>query len=152
MPDGTTPRVDASLRGRPKVYVGASLKNAEKALRTALVLTNKGCDVTSTWLTLDVCEMRQTLNAKELEQFDKNMGTVDMQDVLRSDVVLLLSDVDSTSGGLHVELGLALAAGKRVVVVGKRPNVFYHVDQVKFFGYVENAVDFIQDSIHRTAH
>jgi len=39
----------------------------------------------------------------------------------------------SSRGGRHVEHGMALALGKRVMVVGHRENVFHCLPEVEFF-------------------
>lgn len=44
-------------------------------------------------------------------------------------------------GGRHVELGAALAVGKRVVIVGYRENVFTCLNQVEFHETWESARD-----------
>lgn len=41
--------------------------------------------------------------------------------------------IDSGRGGRHVEFGLALGLGKRVIVIGHQENLFHHLPQVEFF-------------------
>jgi nucleoside 2-deoxyribosyltransferase len=55
----------------------------------------------------------------------------DMADVLRSDVVVVFTHQPSSTGGRHVELGMALAAGKRVIICGDRENIFQTLPQVE---------------------
>lgn len=45
-------------------------------------------------------------------------------------------DAPASRGGRHVSFGVALALGKRLVVVGHRENVFHTLPQVQFFGSV----------------
>jgi hypothetical protein len=51
-------------------------------------------------------------------------GEKDIQDINRSNVVVVLNDVPSSTGGLHTELGYALAKNKHVVLVGQRRSPF----------------------------
>ena len=60
----------------------------------------------------------------------------DWKDVLASDALIAFSEEPRSSasrGGRHVEFGLALAWGMRVVLVGPRENVFHTLPQVEHF-------------------
>lgn len=41
--------------------------------------------------------------------------------------------IDAGRGGRHVEFGLAVALGKRLIVIGHRENLFHHLPAVEFF-------------------
>jgi hypothetical protein len=60
----------------------------------------------------------------------------DWEDVQGSDIVIVFTEPpraeNSSRGGRHVELGLALAWGKKVLVVGHKENVFCLLPQVEF--------------------
>jgi len=60
---------------------------------------------------------------------------VDVQDVIRADVVVLFTDGQDTpggfSGGRHFEAGYAMALGKPLYLVGPRENVFHHLPAVQ---------------------
>lgn len=43
-------------------------------------------------------------------------------------------------GGRHVEFGMAVALGKRLIVVGYRENLFHYLPQVEFFPTWSDAV------------
>ena len=60
----------------------------------------------------------------------------DRDDVLSADMLIAFTEEPrsgNSRGGRHVELGLALGSGKRVVVVGPRENVFCWLPQVSWF-------------------
>ena len=61
----------------------------------------------------------------------------DYEDVYNADMLIAFSEAPRTGGasrgGRHVELGLALAWGKEVVVVGPRENVFHTLPEVAHF-------------------
>ena len=60
----------------------------------------------------------------------------DFQDVLTCDLLIAFTEPprsNSSRGGRHVELGLALGMMKRVFVVGHRENIFCWLEGVRFF-------------------
>lgn len=60
----------------------------------------------------------------------------DWEDVINADVVINFTESprsEATRGGRHVEFGIALAKGARVIVVGYRENLFHWLPQVEFF-------------------
>ncbi len=66
----------------------------------------------------------------------------DMADVLSADELIAFTEqprVSNSRGGRHVELGMALAIGKPVTIVGPRENVFCWLPQVRHFENWEQA-------------
>ena len=54
----------------------------------------------------------------------------DCKDLIAADTVIIFTEITNTilaTGGRHVEFGLALAQGKRVIMVGPRENVFHYL-------------------------
>lgn len=104
-------------------YLAAPYSERKRALEVLRELELNGVEVTSTWLT-----------AAEHEMSDE-WAQIDLADVARADVFVALNFMDWTEcgrGGRHVELGYALALGKRIVLVGERSNIFHfhHAVQV----------------------
>ena len=62
----------------------------------------------------------------------RNLGLIDQEDVLAADALVCFTEPpgDGGSGGRHVELGMALALGRRVIVVGRREHIFHHLPEV----------------------
>lgn len=59
----------------------------------------------------------------------------DWQDVTGADLVISFTEPPRSSanrGGRHVEFGIALGLGKRVIVVGHRENIFHWLPNVEF--------------------
>lgn len=60
----------------------------------------------------------------------------DFSDVSGADIVISFTEPPRVSsknrGGRHVEFGIALGLGKRVIVVGHRENIFHWLPQVEF--------------------
>jgi hypothetical protein len=60
----------------------------------------------------------------------------DIEDVIAADAIISFTEEPRSSnsnGGRHVEHGLALGRGKRLIVVGFRENVFHHLEHCEFF-------------------
>lgn len=60
----------------------------------------------------------------------------DVDDVVAADAVISFTEKPRSTGnrgGRHVEFGIALALGKRLLVVGHRENLFHWLGSVEFF-------------------
>lgn len=55
----------------------------------------------------------------------------DVADVLRADCIVSFTGGGGGRGGRHVEFGIGVATGKRLVIVGERENVFHTLPQVE---------------------
>lgn len=59
----------------------------------------------------------------------------DWEDVTKADLVISFTEPprsNASRGGRHVEFGIALATGARVIVVGYRENIFHWLPKVEF--------------------
>jgi hypothetical protein len=112
-------------------------------------LWQRGIDVTSRWLNGshqlsdigtpigDAGELLvETGDQERADALRRKFATDDIEDVLAADELVAFTEVPRTSnsrGGRHVELGIALGAGRRVTVIGPRENVFCWLPQVRHF-------------------
>ena len=65
-----------------------------------------------------------------------HFATEDVADVLSADMLVAFTEEprsSSSRGGRHVEMGLALGAGKQIAVIGPRENVFCWLPQVEHY-------------------
>ena len=109
-----------------KVYLAAS-RSLKKDMRTVrALLQDKGIEVTSRWIDTPEPESMKAADLATRPGLDTGAihACKDLDDIDEADVVLVVTDVPSTTGGLHVEFGYAYAKGKRVIVCGPRVNVF----------------------------
>lgn len=70
----------------------------------------------------------------------------DVDDVLESDVLIAFTEPprsNSSRGGRHVELGIAIGSGKLVCVVGHRENIFCWHEYVHFAPTFEDALEWL---------
>jgi len=99
-------------------------------------LEKAGFEVTSRWINGNhqIDDAGLSIQAKEAERL--RFAQEDYDDLRAADVVISFTEAPRSSnsrGGRHVEHGMAVALGKRVIVVGHRENVFHCLPQVEFF-------------------
>jgi nucleoside 2-deoxyribosyltransferase len=113
-----------------KIYIAAN--NQEAALQVAHVLEGVGHKIVSSWLReefLSVEDYSEPERVKRAEQ--------DTSDVLKSDLLILLAAPFRVSGGKFIEAGIALGAGKPVVILGHRENMLLWARNIRCYRSVE---------------
>lgn len=123
------------------IYLAASFRRIDEARLCAEDLYRQGHEITSRWLNgSHQAHGAAAANAVEgaVEQIPLDEGrlfaTDDVEDIKRADVLIGFSEPPYSTrsrGGHHVELGMALALGKRVILVGPRENAFHCLPQVE---------------------
>jgi hypothetical protein len=110
------------------VYFAARYSRLEELNSYRGELEALGIEVTSRWLRTQ----RRGSNANYSEDEWRDLALIDQEDVLAADVMLFFAEEpgDGGNGGRHVELGMALALGKDVVLVGRRENIFHRLPEV----------------------
>lgn len=129
-----------------KVYLAAPYKARDYMLiHVARHLEFKGHVVVSSWIREDHLVHSGTINAapSQTEEYCASHIARDFADIDSADVVVLFTGqfiseslysvnlLDTVSGGRHVEVGYALAKGKRVIVVGNPENIFHRGGRVE---------------------
>jgi hypothetical protein len=142
------------------IYVAASLKNQVEALRFAIQLQDAGFCVTSRWLRNDFSKKPIVPDGPGPEQesawrmwatYEEAWGRRDVEDLEKSDTLIILASQPSSSGGFHFELGHFVGAGKKnIITVGDRPNVFFWHESVRFIKTMDGLIEWLQDSSHGT--
>jgi len=133
------------------IYLAARYSRREEMCRYREQLRGLCYDVTSRWIDgLHILSKEaaadehgnQGLGATERGQF----AAVDFEDVQDADTIIAFTELPRTAsrGGRHVELGIAIGQGKRVIVVGHRENVFCCLPRVEFFPTWEAALQQLQ--------
>jgi nucleoside 2-deoxyribosyltransferase len=121
-----------------RIYIAAPYPTRDEAMALMRKLEALGHTVTSRWL-------------KAPDELDDDSARKDLADVAEADVLLAVNDAEwanSGTGGRHVELGYALALGKRVVLVGARSNIFHYLTSVHV---VESVDAFLDDVVNHVA-
>ncbi|NOU88198.1 group-specific protein [Paenibacillus sp. LMG 31460] len=110
-----------------KFYIASSLKNIENVRQVAESLIARGFQHTYDWTTQSNIDSITKL---------RNIGQEELAGVLDADVVIVMFPVGK---GSHVELGIALGAGKKIYLYSSTNELneigstctFYHVDSVE---------------------
>lgn len=131
-----------------RVYLAARYSRRLELCDYRAALIAHGVTVTSRWLDgghqLDAAgvpinddgERRFEAGDPAVNHLRAHFAHEDLADVLAADTLLAFTEPPRASpsrGGRHVELGIALAADMRVVVIGPRENVFCWLPQVEHY-------------------
>lgn len=93
-----------------------------------------GVEITSSWLN-EQWPPNTTLDQVEDSEL-RSFAVQDCADIQRADVFMLFSSdpkVPTVRGGRHVEMGIALALGKAIWVIGPKENVFHYIPGITHF-------------------
>lgn len=121
-----------------KVYLAARYSRREGMLIAAYALKAAGITVTSRWIagghqvSGSGLNDEQSLPAMQREKFAQE----DIEDLAAADTVISFTEEphsNNSRGGRHVEFGMAVALGKRVIVIGPRENVFHCLPHVEVY-------------------
>jgi len=116
-----------------KIYLAAKFEQKRKMRGIRAFLQNDGHEITSRWIDVEHEEdAAHTVTDANRVEYAK----MDVYDVLKADVLVAFSGPRSEpaiGGGRHVEFGIALQAGKQIIVVGpKGEHIFHWCDGVMF--------------------
>lgn len=119
-----------------KVYLCSRYSRRDQMRSVREELQRQGHVVTSRWLDTNWEEKdRSGSSSAAPPAYRQEYAVKDLEDVAAADCLIAFTEEPGVSGrgGRHVELGFALALGKRVIVVGRRENLFCHHPCVEFF-------------------
>jgi hypothetical protein len=125
-----------------KFYIASSFRNIHNVRYISGQLKSKGYSHTYDWTNHD---RSFSLSIEELKQ----IGQQEKEAVMQSDIVIVLLPAGK---GSHIELGIALALNKRIILHSPQGEVndlsetstFYHLEGVeKFLGRTDKLVEFI---------
>jgi hypothetical protein len=118
-----------------KIFLSSRYSRRLEMCDVREVLEAKGHTVTSRWLDTMWRETDEHGSASAPPAHRAEYAVKDLEDVAAAQCLIAFTEPPRSNGrgGRHVELGAALALGKRVVVVGFRENLFCHHPAVEFF-------------------
>ncbi|MDD5705082.1 MAG: hypothetical protein PHR35_04095 [Kiritimatiellae bacterium] len=139
-----------------RIYLAARYSRREELCRYREQLCAMGHTVQARWLdgTHQISDAGQPIgdhgealveghNAEDRgAELRAKFARDDYEDVIGSDVVISFTEPPrslANRGGRHVEYGIALALGKRLLVVGHRENLFHWLPQAEFYAAPEAA-------------
>lgn len=104
-----------------RVYLAASFNQQKRIAQLSQQLEELGIQVTNRW-------QEEPAGIPESEY--RGYGERDLESVRLADVLVVLTDRPSTTGGYHFECGYAYALKKPILVVGDRVNFFLHLKEI----------------------
>lgn len=133
-----------------KYYIAGRYDRREELAGYAEELREKGHTVDCRWL-LGLHQIHAHAKKVDIDNHPEHGVTIearpfaqdDFEDVRASDTIVFFSEPPeaySKRGGRHVEFGMALAWGKKLVVIGRRENVFHCLPQVQRY---DTWIDFL---------
>lgn len=126
-----------------KVYLASRFGRQDEMKQHRERLRSLGFDVVSRWLDEEWSSARgHSVTAED----KRTWAGYDHDDVRSCDVMVNFTEAENSHGrgGRHVEMGMAIAWGKRTIVVGHRENVFHHLPQVEFCETFDQAVELLR--------
>jgi hypothetical protein len=122
-----------------KVYLMARYSRRFEMRDYARQLQAVGCEITSRWI-WGGHELAQRVGRNGAFYAHRRFAEEDWADLSAADCCIAFTEPGGElngggRGGRHVELGIALAWGKRVIVVGPRENLFYFLPQVEQYTF-----------------
>ena len=125
---------------RPTVFLCASFSRKNEMNELRKLLKKRNYKVVSRWVT-----RRGYGDAVELGDWERAMreAVEDKFDVLKAERFVMFTPQHNyvSKGGRDTEVGIALAAGKDIIIVGERRNVYHALPQVRVYPTLENMLD-----------
>ena len=140
------------------IYLAARYSRRSEVKAYAIQLHELGYAITSRWLD-GVSILTSDGLSEEAPYPDRvRLAEQDWQDLLVADTCISFTEpprASHTRGGRHVELGGAIALGKRVIVVGHRENVFHCLPAIEFYSNWQDCFQMLScrvSAIHAKQH
>jgi hypothetical protein len=109
------------------VYLSGRFSKRAQLNQYRVELESLGIEVTSRWLMHDPPGAPRDLTDEQWSA----LALVDQEDVRRADGLVFFSEQHEGGGGRHVELGMAVAWSKQIIVVGHREHIFHRLPQIR---------------------
>jgi len=134
-----------------RIYLAARYPRRSEMLGYAMQLEELGHTVTARWIKGSHLISDDELNSGETyRMLGERYALEDLADVGSADILICFTDeprtaVSSSRGGRHVELGVALMAGKGVWLVGPIENAFHCLSSIRRFDSWDDALRALEE-------
>ena len=131
------------------IYLAARYSRQKEMLDVAHRLCEMGHAVTSRWVLGDhLCNDEILLDNPEV---GRRFATEDIADIRRADTFVIFTDPirTPTRGGKQVELGWAIAHGKRIIRVGPPENVFQTLISIDYVSNTDTLYTLLGNALER---
>ncbi len=128
---------------RRTVYLAGRTARRRELANAAAALRAGGIEVVSSWL-----DDARAGSARS-DDDAASAASRNLRDVERCDVLVAISEGEGSvgQGGRHVELGVALALGKRVLLAGPPEHVFHRIAAVERHADLNAAIEALRQDI-----
>lgn len=137
-----------------KIYLASRYIRREEMVGYAAELRKLGHEITSRWIN-GSHQIPHGIGHGVDIQFARQFAQEDWFDLQEAVCCCCFTEAEtgiaSGRGGRHVELGMALAWGKHVIVVGFRENVFCYLPEVVYFEHWSDAREWLAGMALRSA-
>ena len=120
-----------------KIYLAARYSRNAEMRGVRDVLEALGHKVTSRWIDQHGGNLLESIVAEKLNADPEacaHYALVDVDDLAKADTVISFTSAGGGGkGGRHVEFGLAVGLGKRLVIVGPREHVFHTLPGIEWY-------------------
>lgn len=115
-----------------RIYLMARYSRHEEMQQVAKALQLLGHTVTSRWIWGNHRAHDEAIGTGTITNIEKQIAQNDVFDLWTAECAIGFSEElrTPTRGGRHVELGMALAWGKQVIIVGGYEHVFHTLPQI----------------------
>jgi nucleoside 2-deoxyribosyltransferase len=131
-----------------KIYIAAQYARKPEIKEYAARLEAIGVKVTSTW-TNEHFNPNMALS-EMVESTRRNLARRDRKELEEADTLLFFGEDPNCQpprGGRHVEFGIAVALGHRILVIEKEPeNIFHHLAHIRKFDTFDDVFEYIKDA------
>lgn len=116
-----------------KIYLMARYSRHREMQNVAFALTRQGHTLTSRWIWGTHQASDEAIGTGTIGDFERRLAEEDYADLKEAECCIGFSEPLRTAsrGGRIVELGMALALGKRVIVVGGAEHIFHALAQIE---------------------
>lgn len=120
-----------------KIYLAARYSRNAEMRGVRDVLQALGYEVTSRWIDQHGGNLLESIVAEQLNaepEACSKYAEIDVADLKAADIVISFTSASGGGkGGRHIEFGLALGLGKRLIICGPRENVFHTLSAVEWY-------------------
>ncbi|HET8894684.1 MAG TPA: hypothetical protein VFM96_11370 [Gaiellaceae bacterium] len=116
-----------------RIYLAARFARQAELRAAADELEEAGAKVVARWLYSPRALAEQELGS---DLRGSEMAAMDLADIQSADVCIAFTETAGSPtgrGGRHTELGIALALGLRIIVVGPREHVFHCLPSIEHY-------------------
>lgn len=123
-----------------QIYLAARYQRYPEMQHIATKLREQGHQVTSRWIWGTYATYDATLLDPCQRTFTQTFAKHDMEDMLAADCLIGFAEEPGviSRGGRHVEWGMAVAWGKRLILIGEPEHLFHCLPQVEIYACLED--------------